>query len=533
MLGILHKLQTSQPRQLHLRFSQLSFRHRQVLVKLVKLQVSLLKQPCEFDPCCTQSYPSSTQRLFRSTKPTKTPGPNASASNDRNTGESFAGLAAAQMDPTGGLPNRSLAGLNNTKPGSSTVAQLQKTLPGAEGSEKKQSISDPTNADSGAESPERTHPQLQPRPGGTGTKGNPVTLSTNHFKLAIRPGLKLYRYSITVSPEAKGKKLTQMIKEALSLPEFDLLRPVIFSDFSAFLLSPQMLPGDLLKVSVPYKKGDGAKDPNDAKSSNDNEISSGAEDSSDPRKYYVRFEFIRMVDFINATNAQDGSANQGNLPIAQDLDIVLGHYRKLSPDIAMIGKRKAFPLRVPNVEPIFLSEGQREERALLAALRGFFSSVRLGTAGILVNVNVSHGPFYVPRQLPFVFRMIENRPQVHATRIPGLLKTLRVELTHLQPKKILRTISGYASPGQGNGYEAHPPRVSTFGAGPRNVEFFEYISTKPAMGLKDKEKAKDGRLTAHNLSQCGCDGSYISVYDYFKRSMLFCHLPSPALTDFQ
>lgn len=116
--------------------------------------------------------------------------------------------------------------------------------------------------------------------------------------------------------------------------------------------------------------------------------------------------------------------------------------------------------------------------------------------------------------------MVRERADVHTTKIPGLLKGLQVGLRHIGPKRVIRTISGYAFPGQGSGSDAHPPRVLMLGAGPKSVEFFEYKSTKPIMRQIDKDKAKNGHLTAHNIDLCGCDGSYISVFDYFSRSKL-------------
>ena len=444
---------------------------------------------------------------FRSKKPSNTPGPKVS-------------------DPVGGLPNQGQPGSTNAMPSSSVGAQSRMTYSTTEGSKEKQSISVPTNTSSGANPSKEKH---QTRPGGTATQRNVVFLSTNYFRLATKPGLKLYRYSIGVWPEAKGEKLTRMIKNALALPEFDALRPEIFSDFAAVLISPHLLPDDLLKVSVPYKKEIGgndlknAKPPSEARNPSRSENPSDAEDPTDRNCYYVKFGFIRKVDDFDAGNIQESTADQGNLDLVQDLDIVLGHHRKSSPEITMIGKRKAFQLQNnPAAKGVFLVESQNPAKTLLAALRGFFSSVRLSTTEILVNVNVSHGTFYHQKELQEMFGLIKDHPQVHATKISGLLKGFRVKVTHMKPRIVFRTISGYASPGQGNGYEAHPPKVSAFGAKPRDVEFFEYRSTKPTMGEKDKEKAKNGQLKAHNPRQCGCVGSYNSVYDYFRRRTLFC-----------
>lgn len=483
-------------------------------------------------PRWIRTYFRSAERIFRSTKPSSTPGPNTSHGKDTIAGGAFVEIAAAQPSPTGRLPNRGLAGSNHAKSGSLVDTQSAKSLPDTGASKEKQSISNATNTDSDAEPAKPTQVKHQARPGPVISKavGAEVFLSTNHFKLTVKD-LTLHRYSITVWPEAKGKKLSQMIKDALDLPEFDFLRPEIVSDFAAVLLLPQPLPDYLLKVPVPYKKENSGRDPGANPPSN-TKIPSDAEDSSDPSRYHVKFDFIRKVDF-NAPSMAEGSADQETLPIVQDLDIVLGHHRKSSSDITMIGKRKAFQLSNPPTDGIHLAQPPNEQRALLVALRGYFSSVRLSTTEISVNVNVSHGPFYGSRDLSDMHRLIQNRPQVHATKIAGLLKGLRVELKHLRPKEIIRTVSGYACPGQGNGYEAHPPRVPRSGAVPGEVEFFEYRSTKPTMGSKDRERAKEGRLTAHELSRCGCDGSYISVYDYFKRSIVIHLLSWSAQTDFQ
>ena len=399
-------------------------------------------------------------------------------------------------------------------------ASSQDGLPIRQGPKEGQSIKDPTNTAPEAGPSEEIQVKHQKRPGPVASKGDEVTLATNYFGLSVKPGLELYRYSITVSPEAKGKKLSQMIKDALLLQIFDALRPGLVSDFAAFLLSRKPLPDDLSKVLVPYKKDTSTKDSNDSKPPAGTKSTITAKDSNDPEHsstYSVTFGYIRMVEIRNDTKIQT-TADQVNLPMVQDLDIVLGHYRKLSSDISMVGKRRAFRLSI--LKNLSDSDYQNlaMENSLLVAIRGFFSSVRLSTKGFLVNINVTHGTFYKDRYLPEWLQMVQARPEVHSTRVEGLLQGLRVKLCHLSPQ-VIKTISGFAKLGDGRGYEAHPPKIS-LPANPRNVQFFEYESTKPTMGSREKEKAKIGQLPAHNPSQCGCNGSYISVYDYFRRSTL-------------
>lgn len=147
-----------------------------------------------------------------------------------------------------------------------------------------------------------------------------------------------------------------MIKAALDLPEFDVLRPGIVSDFAAFLLLPQSLPDYLLKVSVPYQKEVGAKNPDDAKPLSNTKIPSDAEYPSDSSRFQVKFGFVRNVDILNAPNIGQSSADQETLPIVQDLDVVLGHHRKSSSDITMIGKRKASQLFNPPTDGTRLAQ---------------------------------------------------------------------------------------------------------------------------------------------------------------------------------
>ena len=383
---------------------------------------------------------------------------------------------------------------------------------------KGKSIDGPDNAPSQAHPSNAVHQEHQERPDRAETRGDSVLLSTNYFQVALKPDLKFHRYSIQVSPEAKGRKLAQMIKDALDLPEFDSLRPYMASDFAAVLLSTQKLADDLLMVSVPYKKNKKSKPLDDAKDPSDAEAAS---------TYYVIFDLTREYDVENGIKTQVSSADQDSLPFVQDLDIVFGNHRKSSPDISMLGKRRAFQTGQPKGESAFLSPDGRMNDALLVAVRGFFSSVRFSARGVLLNMNVTHGAFYLSRTLESWLRMVQSHPEVHITKISSFLKGLRVRLEHLQSKTesmkesktVVRTISGYASPGQGAGYEAHPPIVPTFKAGPLQVQFFQYKSTKPTMGQNDKESAKKGLLAAHDPGQCGCDGSYISVSAYFKRSM--------------
>lgn len=73
-------------------------------------------------------------------------------------------------------------------------------------------------------------------------------------------------------------------------------------------------------------------------------------------------------------------------------------------------------------------------------MRGLFSNVRLATARILVNVNVTHGAFY--DALPLTAVMDRFNGAQGNSRLKQFLKRVRVEITH----RVKRNKVGQAIP---------------------------------------------------------------------------------------
>ncbi len=186
------------------------------------------------------------------------------------------------------------------------------------------------------------------------------------------PDLLLYRYNVAVQPAAAGKKLNQIIKLLLKLPQYAECQDVIVTDFKSTLVSCKRLSPDAAELAVQYR----------------------AESEDEPRanaqNYRLRVEetgtltVSELTDFLGSTNLN--SAHTDKLPILQALNIFLGHYAKATPSIATVGSSKGFSLSE--------TSPKWDLGAGLSALRGFFSSVRAATCRILVNVNISHGAFY-------------------------------------------------------------------------------------------------------------------------------------------
>lgn len=351
---------------------------------------------------------------------------------------------------------------------------------------------------------EITHLARPTRPG-HGERGSRVQLFTNYFKLRAKPDLVLHRYSITVIPELKGKKLDKIINNVLDLPQFNALRLGIATDFSAFMVSCTLLSQDHQNFSVPMATGLSVDELRNAK------------------KYAVLISFVSTFVLSQFDGTKPYLADQESLPVVQDLDIVLGHHRKSSQDVAAVGKRKVFSMNPPATYADF--------PGVLKALRGFFCNVRFCENGPLVNVNVSNSPFWKQGPLTNVVRALQTDGEINDTKIPALLRGLRVQLIYIKDKTVFRTISGYACHGDGDGYMPHPPRVprGIFGPGPEDVQFF--WEKNPPNG-KRKEERNDSKVKPH-APGCSCVGKYVSVSSYFAESTYIYHHDSLAIIDEQ
>ena len=326
---------------------------------------------------------------------------------------------------------------------------------------------------------------------------------SNHFRLIPRSGLVLWHYNIIVHPEIKGPRLTQIIKVAFNSGDYKNLKPDIVTDFSAIMLSVREAPVEYRTFKLLYHS----------------ELETQA--SENANEYWISLAPIGTIDLSDPQTYLGPTEKSSNsLPIEQALDIILGHHRKLSDDIAIVNKRKAF-----SINPQRAGEYDSFDLRIpaLTALRGYFSSVRMSKSSILVNINVSHGAFYKAfLGLRVVIGWLENHSGVARSKIPGLLRGLRVKSLHI-PR--VWSIWGYPRDGDGKGYMLHPPRFNPPNATsytPEQVRFFydekpKGDSTDQAQALSEEDKAdaKEGRLRAHD-ERCTCSGRWLTVADYFK-----------------
>jgi len=352
-----------------------------------------------------------------------------------------------------------------------------------------------------------------------------VTLWANYVELDVSSALLLYRYNITVTPAAVGKKLNQIVRLLLQEPDFAEVQKDLVSDFKTTLVSRQKLPD--AEKSIPYR----------------------AEGEDTPRtnatQYNVRVQHVgthaaaEFMEYLTSTNLS--ACYDDKLPMIQALNIFLNHYSKTAPDLATLGSTKTFSID-KSAATCNLGTG-------LSAVRGFFASVRAATGRLLVNVNVSHAAFY---QAGPLVGLIGHFNPASKKKLQTFLKMLRIKTTHLKEKKNksgeviprVKTILALAAPSDGRGL-AHPPRVSDFGAGPKDVEFWlESPAVAGGASTSGQQTGGKGKKTPEKGTQAGTPtpphgtggkgkksqdkggkpggapgssgaGRYISVYDFF------------------
>ena len=357
-------------------------------------------------------------------------------------------------------------------------------------------------------------PKVDPKatfPGrpGYGTNGTGVVLWANYVELTASPKLVLNRYEISIEPAVVGKKRTQVVALLLETPELAAHKKDIVTDFKATLISRTRLADQT--ITVPYR----------------------AEGEDEPRQGGVEYEatlqFTNVLSagpFVDFLTSPDRAASYDDkLPMIQAFNIFLNHYAKSTPGLSSLvsssGASKIFATS-PS------AANQRSLGNCVLAVRGFYASVRAATARILVNVNVSHGVFYESGPLEEFINKYDSSKGVY--RLESFLKRLRVQTTHLPPRKNkqgqvvprAKTISGLATPSDGQG-SPNPPRVARFGAGPKDVQFWldaaPNTSAPAAPTAAPKKKGKGGKAAPPAGPAGG--GMYISVYDFFVKSRFY------------
>ncbi|KNG46913.1 Stem cell self-renewal protein Piwi [Stemphylium lycopersici] len=333
---------------------------------------------------------------------------------------------------------------------------------------------------------------------GYGTKGVKVELTANYVELLPPSNMVLYRYDVDITPDATGRKRHRLVELLLESPEMTQHKGKIATDFKSTIVSKTKFKHDEDIIEIQF-------------------LSEGEDvPAANAAVYKVRVKYTNtlsvgeLVNWMNSTNL--GQPLQDKQELTQALNIFLNHFAKSANNLATIGSSKSFSL-TSNAAKGDLGAG-------LEVIRGFFSSVRVATCRILVNINVSHGAFYHAGPLPALMHSYGTRSTI---ALEKFLKLVRVQTTHLkekrnkagQPIPRIKTIFGLAR--KDDGYKlANRPRIKHHGAGAKDVEFWldaEGSSGPPKVAAgKDKGKGK-GKAQGPAPS---ASGRYITVFEFFR-----------------
>lgn len=346
--------------------------------------------------------------------------------------------------------------------------------------------------------------RLPIRPG-YGTKGVKVELTANYVELLPPSDIQLYRYSIQIKPEPARRQHFRLVELLLQSEELAPQRDELATDFRSTLISKMKLSSNDFIVKIQYR------------AEGEDEPPAGAAHYAVQVAYTTTLHMSDLMNYLASTNLDERFEEKSVWE--QTFNIFLNHYAKATKTLVAIGTSKSFSLSQLT--------GRADLGSGLQVLRGFFSSVRIATGRVLVNVNVSHAAFYHAGPLPMLMNSYGVRS---TTALERFLKLVRIQTSHLPEKRNkagemiprLKTIFGLARKDDGHGM-AHPPRILHHGAGAKDVQFWlegdasagSNSAAKAATEKKGKAKGKGKPQPAASAS-----GKYISVFDFFKTSML-------------
>ena len=301
-----------------------------------------------------------------------------------------------------------------------------------------------------------------------GQKGSPVTLRTNYFDITIDRELVIRKYSLAVIPQDKEKEPTgKALERVVNLLVEQHFRDSYYdiaTDYSSTLLCRH----DLIQGA----------------DSADFDVSYAFEhdpEAQEVKIYKVRVTTVkdlRIAQLLDHLQSSTVNASfDGKDEIIQAMNIIFGTQPKGDLDIVTVGANKHFWTQTKDHAE--LGKG-------LQAMRGYFLSVRPAVARLLLNVQVKHVACYKTGSLDELMHLhgLDN-----IDRLGNFLKGARFRPSHLESSGPPKRVWDLARTDDG----VHPnkPDVPTYGAGPREVQFY---------------------LTSGNGSE-----GYISVFDYFKR----------------
>lgn len=261
-------------------------------------------------------------------------------------------------------------------------------------------------------------PRLPPRKQ-YGTAGKPIILRANYFSMSVAMDAKLCRYDVAIKQDEKTKRKKRRLMTML-LNEPAIKARSAATDFSSILVTAGKLDlgkSDSKTFELVYHEAHEPPFPPPTEGE-DNALTA----ARNRKKKTIEVKFLRsynvqeLISAISSPNLGARYHDQGD--IVQVLNIVTNSVASTLANVTQVGGNVFYPNQNPLKMESDLGQG-------LQALRGYFSSVRLSTKRILLNVNVSHSVFYPPMKLPDLMRAFAGTQRNH--KLEMFLKRVRVQ----------------------------------------------------------------------------------------------------------
>ncbi|KAJ5971995.1 uncharacterized protein N7479_001913 [Penicillium vulpinum] len=316
----------------------------------------------------------------------------------------------------------------------------------------------------------RPEPNSLARRPGYGTQGRPIVLRANFFPMEFKPNVKFYSYRLKIKPDVKKGQQKFILESMLrQYPLFTDGKVGVATDGATEIVTTGPLPENRKPFTCSMGHGTGSSN-----------VYTGpwnatlALDSS--------YSPADMAACLEDVTRREELENESSC--LRVLNILMSAYPFKNSGTYIIGKgRNKFFWMDKRKQWMALGDGAE-------AVRGFYSSVRLGAGRIMLNLNVSHGAFFLPRSLIDVIKEFEANHNDKRDRVQRYLKGLKVYAMHLEPRKNglgvnerpIKSILGVATPRDGRS-QVHPPMVKQLASSADNVKFWmgddkagEYIS---------------------------------------------------------
>lgn len=239
-----------------------------------------------------------------------------------------------------------------------------------------------------------------PRRPAYGAEGKGVILRTNYFPITLKNSNQvLYRYQVDIEPDAglARKKIRRYMELFLAQQLF--AKTTAASDYGKTIYTNAKLDlGPTDRATFKIVLYDRYEAPFPAASPNEE---AGRQAARKRRERTLKIQLITSYAinelFKYVSNAAGGGAYGPKEDVRQALNIVFSRAPNFEANISAIGQNKYFPFthafgNHANVESMDMGAG-------LVALRGYYSSVRLGPQRVLLNLNVAAAAFYEPGPL--------------------------------------------------------------------------------------------------------------------------------------